>query len=185
MSRMLEIPSEKLTAIQRQILAERAAGPIATVGGPAVPLIRSPELMRHLQKVGEHLRTHSAIGLRLHAIAILMTARHWTQQYVWDYWHPVASKAGVTPIITRAIAEGRRPESMASDEEVLYDFLSELFANQCVSDRTYERAIAQFGEQGVVDAVAAVGHFSSLSMIMNVVRTDLPEGHSPALPVLP
>ncbi len=183
--RMPEISAEKLTEAQKQVLAERAAGPIASLAGPAIPLLRSPELMRRMQKVGEHLRTHSAVGVKLHALCILMAARCWTQQYIWDYGHPLALKAGLTPDLTAAIAEGRRPGSMAEDEEAIYDLVDELLANKGVSDATYQRAISLFGEQGVVDSVSAVGYFSTLAMIMNVARTPLPEGHSPALDPLP
>jgi len=106
---MPEIPARDLSETQKEVLAERAAGPIASIAGPAIPLLRSPELMRRMQRVGEHLRSHSAVGLRLHALTILMAARHWTQQYIWDYWNPLALKAGLHADLTAAIAEGRRP----------------------------------------------------------------------------
>ena len=179
--RMPEIPAAQMTDAQKHVVAERAAGPIASIAGPAIPLLRSPELMRRMQRVGEHLRTHSAVGLRLHALAILIAARHCTQQYIWDYWHPLALKAGLSLELTQAIAEGRRPEGSVTDEGMLYDLVAELLTNKSVSDSTYDRAVAQFGEQGIVDAVAAVGYFSTLAMVMNVARTPLPEGRSPAL----
>jgi 4-carboxymuconolactone decarboxylase len=74
---------------------------------------------------------------------------------------------------------------MAADEETLYGLVSELLANKSVSDVTYERAAASFGEQGIVDAIAAVGHFSTMSMLMNAARTPLPKGREPALMPLP
>jgi 4-carboxymuconolactone decarboxylase len=184
-ARMPAIPADQMTDAQKQVIAERAAGPIASIAGPAIPLLRSPELMRRMQRVGEHLRTQSAVGVRLHALAILMAARHWSQQYIWDYWHPLAIRAGLKAELTAAIAQGRRPDAMAIDEEVLYDLVSELLAHKSVSDPTYERALTQFGEQGIVDAVAAVGYFSTLAMVMNVGRTPLPDGHKPALMPLP
>jgi 4-carboxymuconolactone decarboxylase len=183
--RMSEIQSDQMTDAQKRVVAERAAGPIGSIAGPAIPLLRSPELMARLQKVGEHLRTHSAIGLRLHAFAILMTARHWTQQYIWDYWYPLALKAGLSVQVVASIAEGRRPDAMPADEETLYGLVSELLANKSVSDLTYERAATSFGEHGIVDAIAAVGHFSTLAMLMNAARTPLPEGREPALLPLP
>lgn len=182
--RMLEIPTDQLTEAQKAVLAARMAGPIASIAGPAIPLIRSPVLMQHLQQVGEHLRTSSAVGLRLHALAILLVARHWTQQYVWDYWRPISEKAGIASRIADAIAVGQRPVAMTSEEEAVYEFVCELLADKAVGDKTYADVARRFGEQGVVDLVAAVGHFSSMSMQMNVARTPLPEGHSPALPPL-
>jgi 4-carboxymuconolactone decarboxylase len=183
--RMPEIPADRLTDEQKKVLAERAAGPIASLAGPAIPLLRSPELMRRMQRVGEHLRSHSSAGLKLHALMILMAARHWTQQYIWDYWHPLALKAGLSEKIVAAIAEARRPDEMEREEAALHDLADELLANKSVSDRTYQRALECFGEQCIVDAVAALGYFSSLAMIMNVATTPLPEGRTPALQPLP
>ena len=42
---------------------------------------------------------------------------------------------------------------MAEDEEIAYDFSTELHSNHSVSDATYARALAKFGEQGIVDMV--------------------------------
>lgn len=36
--------------------------------------------MDHTQRLGEYLRYRSAIGVRLTELAILVTARQWTQQ---------------------------------------------------------------------------------------------------------
>ena len=48
----------------------------------------------------------------------------------------VAAKAGLKSDLITAVSEGRRPEHMAEDEEVLHDFCIELQDNQSVSDRT-------------------------------------------------
>jgi 4-carboxymuconolactone decarboxylase len=54
-----------------------------------------------------------------------------------------------------------------------------------VSDATYERAIAQFGEQNLVDLLAIAGYYGLLAMLLNVARTPLPEGKEPGMPHFP
>ena len=54
--RMPIIPEEKMTSPQKKAAAEIAAGPRGDVRGPFVALLRSPELMSRVQKVGEYLR---------------------------------------------------------------------------------------------------------------------------------
>jgi hypothetical protein len=54
--RMPPIPRERMTEAQRAAADELIAGPRKGVKGPFVPLLRSPELMARLQKVGEYLR---------------------------------------------------------------------------------------------------------------------------------
>ena len=60
----------------------------------------------------------------------------------------------------QSLAEGRRPEHMAEDEELLYDFSMELQRNQSVSDATYARALTKFGEEGIADATLIQGEYT-------------------------
>ena len=174
--RLPRIPPEKMTEAQKKVAAEIAAGPRGEVRGPFVALLRSPELLSPLQKVGEYLRYKCRLDRRVMEFATLIAARHWTQQYEWHSHHEHAMKAGLKPAIADAIAEGRRPSGMAADEDIVYDLLTESLNNKCVSDPTYARALAQFGESGVVDLVALAGYYLTLAMVMNMARTALPVG---------
>ena len=174
--RLPRIPPEKMTEAQKKVAAEIAAGPRGQVRGPFVALLRSPELLSPLQKVGEYLRYKCRLDRRVMEFATLIAARHWTQQYEWHSHHEHAMKAGLKPAIADAIAEGRRPAGMAADEDIVYDLLTESLHNKSVSDSTYARAVAQFGEGGVVDLIALAGYYSTLAMVMNMARTALPAG---------
>ena len=89
------------------------------------------------------------------------------------------------PEIITAIAEGRRPQGMSADEEIVHDFCAELFRQLSVSDATYKRAVNRFGEQGVIDITGLCGYYSLLGMILNVARTPLPAGKTPPLVLYP
>jgi 4-carboxymuconolactone decarboxylase len=184
-ARMAKIDPEKMTAEQKAAAAELAAGPRGEVRGPFNVMLRSPGLMSPLQKVGEYLRFKCEVDRKLAELATLIAARQWTQNYEWSAHHPLALKAGLKAEIADAIAEGRRPRGMAEDEEIVYDVLTELFNNKSVSDHTYDRAVAKFGERNVVDIVAIGGYYALLGMLMNVARTQLPEGKEPGMPHFP
>ena len=183
--RMPPIPKEKMTDAQKKAAAELIAGPRGELQGPFIALLRSPEFMSRLQKTGEYLRFQNILGSHLNEFLILITARHWTQNYEWDAHQPLALKAGVKQELITAVAEGRRPAGMAEDEEIIYDFATELLAHQSVSDSTYARARTRFGEQGVIDMTGVAGYYSMLGMIMNVARTPVPPGKTPALAPYP
>jgi 4-carboxymuconolactone decarboxylase len=183
--RMPPIPKEQMSDAQKKAADDLVAGPRGMLAGPFVPLLRSPELMSRLQKTGEYLRFHNSVGQKLTEFVILLTARQWTQQYEYDVHAPLALKAGVKLEFVRAITEGRRPTGMGPDEEVAYDFCTELQQNHSVSDATYARAIDMFGEQGVVDVSALVGYYTTLAMIMNVARTPMDRGKNPPLAPFP
>lgn len=179
--RMPPIPLEQLTPAQQTAAAEIASGRRGAVSGPFVPALRSPEFTRRLQALGEYLRYDHTLEPRLREMAILLTAREWTQEYEWAIHAPIAVEAGLAPEIIEAIADRRRPSPMRADEAVLFDFCTELRDNQSVSDDTYARAVSAFTEQGVVDLIGAVGYYSTLAMLMNVARTPVPPGRVPRL----
>ena len=191
--RMPPIPADKMTDAQKRAAEELVAGPRgALVGaralldvGPFVPLLRSPEFMSRLQKMGEYFRYNTKLGSSISEFIILVTARQWTQQFEWDLHYSLALKAGVKAETLAAVAEGRRPTGMSADQEIVCDFLAELRQNQSVSDATYSRAIKRFGEQGVIDMVGIAGYYSMLAMIMNVARTPLPPGKTRPLSLYP
>ena len=148
-------------------------------------MLRVPELMDLAFKWREHVQFRSVLDQRLTELAILIAARHWTQEYEWNAHYPLAMKAGLKPEIISAVEEGRRPSRMAEDEEILYDFCTELQRNHGVSDATYARALAKFGEAGVVEAASLQGYYSFLAMVMNTARTPLPAGARPPLAAFP
>ena len=171
--RMPPIPAANMTAEQKAVAAEIAAGPRGKVEGPYWPILRSPGFARCVQKVGAYFRYECRLDRRLNEMAALIAARSWSQQFVWDVHILQALDAGLKREVAQAIGEGRRPDGMAQDEAILYDFTAELLANGGVSDATYAKAVTTFSESGVIDILGIVGYYSMLAMIMNVGRTTL------------
>jgi 4-carboxymuconolactone decarboxylase len=184
-NRMPPIPPEKMTDAQKKAVEEFRAARNANVSGPFVPLLRSPEVMNRARAMGDYLRYKSVLPPRLSEFAILIAAREWTQAYEWDAHYTLAMKAGLNPDVARALAEGRRPEKMAEDEEIIYSLCTELHRNKSVSDVTYQRAVAKFGEQGVIDAIGIQGYYTFLAMVMNTARTPLAAGRTPGIEPFP
>jgi 4-carboxymuconolactone decarboxylase len=183
--RLPPIPDAQLTAAQREAIAAFKEARGAAVTGPFHPLLRSPELMTRTRAMGDYLRYKSALPPRLSELVILITAREWTQQYEWNAHYPIALKAGLRREVADAIAEGQRPRAMQDDEAALFDLCRELHTSKTVSDGTYARALALFGEKGVVDAIGISGYYSMLAMVLNTARTPSPDNGSPILKPIP
>lgn len=173
--RMPPIPADKLTDAQKKAAETFAEGRGYQVRGPFVPLIRSPEVMLRAKAMGDYLRFKSVLEPRINEMVIIITAREWTQQYEWQAHYPAALKAGLRREIADAIADGRRPTVLAEDEEIAYDMATEILRLKRVSDTTYARAAAKFGEQGVIDLLGVVGYYNFLAIVMNATRTALPQ----------
>jgi len=183
--RLPPIPVEKQTAEQKKAAEAFKANRKQDVFGPFVPLHRSPELMLRVMALGDYTRYRTVFPTKLNEFIILITARQWSQQYEWWVHHPIALKEGLNPDIAKAIAEGRRPTGMSADEELIYDFCTELFNNQSVSDATYARSVARFGEQGTMEMVGVAAYYTFQSMVLNTARTPIPDGTKPGLPLFP
>ena len=178
--RMPPIPNDQMTDDQKRAVEEfKKARDTTRFGGPFVPLLRSPEMLSRARNVGDYVRFNSVLPPRLSEFVILITARHWTQQYEWSAHAQIAERAGLRPDIIAAVANERRPDTMADDEATVYDFCTELLHTQGVSDPTYARAVSLFQEKGIIDTIGIVGYYSMLAMVMNTARTPLREGVSP------
>ena len=179
-NRMPPIPDEEMTEAQKEAVEEfRAAR--GEPGGPWSVILRSPELLNRLRGVSDYLRFNSSLPPRRSEFVILITAREWTQNYEWAAHYPLALEGGLSPDIAAAVADGRRPEGMADDEKALYDFCTALHRDGRVSDSIYVRALAEFGEQGIVEMVGLSGYYTLIAMVLNTARIPLRPNATPAL----
>jgi 4-carboxymuconolactone decarboxylase len=180
--RFTELTPESMTPEQARAAEAIQSGPRGSgLRGPFHALLRSPALCDHVQRVGEYVRFRSSIPRKLNELAIIVTGRHWTAQYEFYAHRKMALEAGLAPEIADAIAEGRRPEGMDTDEALVCDFTMELLGTGQVPDTLYQRAEERFGERGVIDLVGAAGYYSLVSLVLNVAQVPLPEGAQPLL----
>ena len=175
---------DQLTPEQKTMVEHLFAGERGGMNGPFNVLLRSPEMGDLAQKLGAQLRFHSALTAKQRELAILVTARYWTAQYEWTAHRKLAMQAGISPAAADAIAAGKKPASLEPDQEVVYNFSTELLHTKQVSDGTYKAALDKLGERGVVDLTALVGYYQFVSMMLNLDRYPLPDGAKPELPQL-
>jgi len=184
--RMPVIPPDKLTEAQKKAVQDyKDLRKQDLTGPPWSVILRVPDLVVPSLQLRLHNLNNSALSPKLTEFAIMIAARHWTNNYEWAAHSTLAGRAGLNPAILAAVADGRRPEHMADDEELIYNFCTELLHNQSVSDPTYASMLAKFGEAGIVEAASLEGYYTYLSMIMNTARSPLAPGAKPALTPFP
>ncbi len=174
--RMPLMTRDQMSPAQQQAADELIAGPRKAVFGPFVPLMRSPELMARIGRVGEYLRFQGRLDARIRELVTCVASRHVSNQFEWLMHAPLALKAGVAQSTLDAIAAGKCPRGLPDDEAFAVDFTNELLRSNGVSDATYAQAIASLGEEGVMELTSLIGYFVIICWAMNVART-------PALPV--
>jgi 4-carboxymuconolactone decarboxylase len=165
-----------MTAEQTQAAEAVASGPRGSLIGPFAVLVRSPDLMDRVQRLGERIRFGSPLSDRLREWAVVVTAARWRQPYEWSVHAPLAVEAGIGQELVDALAAGQKPEDMKPDEAVVYDFCRQLNLEGSVSDAMFADASALLGETGVVELTTLVGYYVLLAMVLNVAGTPAKAG---------
>jgi hypothetical protein len=186
-NRLSAIPAASMTEPLRRALAEYrevrpdglgelggadSAGGVGS-GGPNLwtVYVHLPEILGPIRKLHEQVHVNPRISQKLVHFIIMIVARHWTND-IWTAHEDDAIKEGLGRATVTALEEGRYPHGMAEDEQVAYDFCIELLENKRVSDATYARAVAMFGEEGVVQAAVTVSLYSYLSLAVNMAYPE-------------
>lgn len=184
--RMPPIPPEEMTEAQAQAVADyMELRGTALTGPPWSVILRVPDLVIPSLQMRLHNANNSALSPKLTELSILIAARHWSSSYEWNAHYNLAVRGGLSTGIIEAIGDGSRPEGMAEDEEIIYDFCIELLRSKSVSDRTYARALAELGEEGIVEATSLQGYYAYLAMLMNVARSPTPANATQTLTPFP
>ena len=174
----------ELTPEQKTLAEHVMSGERGSLNGPFNVYLRSPEMGDLAQKLGAYTRFHTSVPKKLNELAIIITARFWNAQYEWLAHRKNAADAGVSAETIDAIRDGKKPASMPPDEEMVYNFCTEMLHTKQVSDKNFEAAKSKLGEQGVVDLVAVMGYYALVSMSLNLDRYPLPDGAKPELKAL-
>ena len=153
------------------------------IGGPYNSLLRSPVLGQRLLDLFHYLRWETSVPMRLNEFAILIIGRQWRSQVEWFAHAPLAAKAGLSADIIAELKANKRPSTMAEDEAVVYDFVTELTTTQKVSDQTYARAKKVFNDQQIVDLTAVSGNYVMVAMLLAMAEETTPPGKEPPFKV--
>jgi 4-carboxymuconolactone decarboxylase len=184
--RLPPIKPENMTEAQKKAVAKyKEERKVDTLTGPFAVLARVPDLLVPSLEIRLHNQQNSALPAKLTELSILLAAQHYGNNYEFNAHDPMARKAGLEGPVITAIADGRRPDGMTEDEAIVYDFCTELNWHYSVSDATYARALAKFGEAGIVEATTLEGYYAYLALVMNVARTPMPAGAKPPLAKFP
>lgn len=178
MSRLTPRRPEELSPEQRarydEVARVRPPRPDGQIGGPFDPWLRSPELSRRAMGLGDFIWQRTTLPRRLIELAILVTGRAWRSNVEWVAHARLAREFGVAQETIDAIFAERRPESAPDDEKLVYDVSHAIHATRDLPLELYQRAVARFGEQGLVELLATLGFYTFVSMTLNAFDVPMP-----------
>jgi 4-carboxymuconolactone decarboxylase len=180
---------DALTPEQKSYVNGILTGPRAAISGPLSVMMVSPGMGSIVQQAMAYSRFagtegFSSVPPKLNEMGILMVARLWTADYVWNAHNRYAVQVGLSPDVVEAIKQGKRPTKMDKDVQVIYDFVDEMLTKRRVSDASFQAARGVLGsDKGVVDLVGTLGLYQISSMLVvvdDLVPANL-QGRLPAL----
>jgi 4-carboxymuconolactone decarboxylase len=175
--RLRDIPESEMTAKQREVMAEiQSSRGRGTLGGPFGVMLHAPDYGDLAQKLGAFCRYKTAVPPRLSEFTILVIGRMWRSQYEFWVHAPIAEKAGVPKQTIADLRAGRRPARLSKEERAIYEFVEELHKTRRVSDKTYGKVHALFGDSGMVEFAGILGYYTLVAMSLNIFNVPLPEG---------
>ena len=178
---------DNLTSQQKKYVESILSGPRGDISGPLGVMMVSPELGDLNQKAIAYARFagregFSSVPPKLNELAILVVAKHWSAEYVWNAHHTAAVRFGIPADVVEAIRTGKRPGAMEKDVEAVYNFASEFMTRRDVSDGTLQTVKGVLGgDRGVVDLVGTMGLYQISSMMVALDQTPLAAGTKPYL----
>ncbi len=182
--RLAQLAYEDLAPAVRPLADDMLKISSAALGGPYNALLRSPDMARRCFDLLDYLRFQTSVDKRLNEFAILIQARIANAQYEWWAHEPIARRAGLSDAVMDALRQCHRPAAMQADEALVYDFCVQLSLNHRVPDALWQQAVAQMGEQRVIDLTVLSGTYSMVSMLLNATQVGIPNGGEPPLQVM-
>ena len=174
-------PESDLTADQRRVVEGILGRRGGRIPGPYRFSLHCPEITELWHPLGEVLRLRSTFPLRLSEFAIVITARAWDCDYVFQAHAKNGVDNGLPQSVVDALARNERPVFEKEDEEAMYDYLMELHEKHAISDKTHARAKELFGIPGIVELTALSGYYGMVAMTLLAHGMPLPEGVKPPL----
>src|ERR1700730_3990806 len=174
MTRILEIPPEKLTPEQATVFDQLTAGR-GRILGPYKIWIHSPPVASGMERIGTFLNKQSSLSKREVKIGILVIAQHWQPDYVRQAHIREGKAAGLTQETIDAILAGADPKLGDAHEHAVYRFAAAPVAGAELSDAEFAEIETELGREGVAEVLALLGYYTSVSLAMKVHEVPIPQ----------
>lgn len=152
--------------------------------GPSAVLVNVPKAYQWAFGLNNYLRQESSLPKKALELGMLVAAREFDCQHIWNSHVGRARKAGVPDELVDALREDADLPDLAADETIVVQLGRELLRTHTASRGAWQAALEQFGRQGVVELVLLFGNYALFALLINSFDTDLPPNRTePLLPV--
>ena len=166
--------------------AETAGSGGTIVGGPGSVMIHSPEMRHRANALVNYLRDESSLSKKIQELVMILTARAMDCQYIW-HAHAARARArqqGISDAFVDALRDNKPLPALPADEQIVVNYVQELFKTHKTSPATFQAVLTQFGARGVTELTTLMGYYALLAFNANAFEIDVPAGGpEPNMPI--
>lgn len=155
---------------------------IAGLRGPMGIRLYSPKVGELQRQLNQYLRFEAGISGPVRELAILVAARETDNQFEWAAHEPVGRKEGLSDAAIEVVRNRKNTAGLPDEQAGIIQLGREIFQKKRVTQETFDRAVARFGKEGLVNIVSLMGSYAATSALLTTFDMQLPPGVAPPLP---
>ena len=160
------------------------SGPGAGLKGPLGIRLYSPRFAELSENTNSFLRFDSGLDGRTRELAILVVARETDCDVEWAGHVVIARREGVSEADIAAIRDRKPTTALDAPDALVIDLTREAIVAHKVSLPTYQRALAAFGTQRLVNLSGLIGDYMSTAVLLETFGAE-PAAGAPRISDLP
>ncbi len=151
--------------------------------GPGSVMIHVPKAHQAASALNNYLRNESSLPAAALELSMLVAAREYDCQHIWNAHAGAARAAGVQGSVVDAIRDDLELPPLTDLERAVINYAREFFADRKIGRGAFQDALEQFGKQGLIELTLVIGNYSFLAFVINAFDPDLPPNRTePLLP---
>lgn len=158
---------------------EKAANADGSLRGPHAALIYVPDISERVSELGDHLRNHGALTDADRELAICATVREGEARYAWQAHEGAGRRAGTRPEAIEILRSKGSSDALTPREKIIVDVVRSLAREHAIPDDLFQRALAELGQENLVELVALSGYYRLVGYVLNAFEVDLPANAAP------
>jgi 4-carboxymuconolactone decarboxylase len=175
-SRLARPEKDTLTPEAQAIWDFIAAPRSTSMGGPYGILMHTPALAKQVAETEDYFRLNAALSAADREVVVLAAVREMGARYAWARHEARGLQVGVRPEAIEILRAQGGPDGLTPRERLLVEVAHTLARTRALPDELYARALAELGQQQLIEVVALVGHYGLVGLVLNAFTVPPPDG---------
>jgi alkylhydroperoxidase family enzyme len=126
-----------------------------------------PALADRVEHLESYFRTEGELPAADRELIILATVREAGARFAWARHEARAKEAETNPDAIEVLRAKGPADKLPQRERIIVDLVRTLLREHALSDDLYNRALKELGQTQLVEAVALMGNYSLIGLLIN------------------